>query len=354
MVASQIAPEQGAVVVGVDTHKHVHHAAVLAVTGQLLADAAFPTSTAGYQALIVWAAGFGTVIRVGVELTGSYGAGLTRHLTAAGLAVVEVNTTDKATRARRGKDDRIDAIAAAQKVLASMATATPKDTTGPVESIRMLLLTRNSAIRDRTAAINQLRNLVITAPAALRARLETPRRAALLNAVEAHPVNRARLADPAEATVFALQQLVRRIRDLDTEIRDLDKAMTELVTDTAPTLLSQPQIGVQTAAQLLVTAAANIDRFGSEAQFAHLTGTAPIPVSSGKTTRMRLHRGGDRQANRAIHLIAIGRLKNHPPTKAYVAKKLAEGKSKKDAIRSLKRYIARGCYQALKTDLNPT
>jgi transposase len=354
MLAIDSLLEQGAVVVGVDTHKHVHHAAVLTITGQLVADAAFPADAAGYQALADWAAGFGAISRVGVELTGSYGAGLTRHLTAAGLRVVEVNTTDKATRARRGKDDRIDAIAAAQKVLAGMATATPKDTSGAVESIRMLLLTRNSAIRDRTAAINQLRNLIITAPAGLRARLEIRGRASLLTAVEAQPLNRARLADPAEATVFALQRLVRRIRDLEAEIRELDKAMRELVAATAPTLLSQRQVGVQTAAQLLVTAAANIDRIGSEAQFAHLTGTAPIPVSSGKTTRMRLHRGGDRQANRAIHLVAVGRLKNHPPTQAYVAKKLAEGKSKKDAIRSLKRYIARGCFHALKTDLNRT
>lgn len=352
MVISTITQQQtGPVVVGVDTHKDVHHVAVLTSTGQLVGDAAFPTTSTGYQAVLDWIGRFGPVGQIGIELTGSYGAGLTRHLQAAGLTVLEVNTSDKATRARRGKDDRTDAIAAAQKVLAGMATAIPKDTTGPVESIRILLLTRNSAVNDRTRAGNQIRDLLVTAPTALREQLTSIRgRKALLTAIETLPITRTALTDPAAATVFALRRLAGRIRDLDTEIADLDAALTGLVTPLAPTLLAGFQVGILTAAQLLITAAANSDRISSEAKFAHLTGTAPIPVSSGKTNRMRLHRGGDRQANRAIHLIAVGRLKHHAPTQAYIAKKLAEGKSKKDAIRSLKRYIARGVYHDLKTD----
>lgn len=339
------------VVAGVDTHKDIHHVAVLTLTGQLDADAAFPATAAGYQSLLDWLSIRGSVQQVGVELTGSYGAGLTRHLQAAGITVVEVNTADKATRARRGKDDRTDAIAAAQKVLAGMATATPKDTTGPVESIRILLLTRNSAVTDRTRASNQIRDLLVTAPAVLREQLTGIRgRKALLTAIEALPTIRGGLTDPGAATVFALRRLTARIRDLDAEITELHTALTTLVSPLAPTLLAGFQVGILTAAQLLITAAGNSDRIGSEAKFAHLTGTAPIPVSSGKTNRMRLHRGGDRQANRAIHLIAVGRLKNHAPTQAYIAKKLAEGKSKKDAIRSLKRYIARSTYHDLKTD----
>lgn len=364
---------------GVDTHKDVHHAAVLTGVGVLVADRAFPADEAGYQAMLEWMVGFGPLVRVGVELTGSYGAGLTRHLQAAGVEVVEVNTADKATRARRGKDDRSDAVAAAQKVLAGMATSVPKDTTGPVESIRILLLTRNSAVTDRVRAQNQIRDLLVTAPAGLRAELGAVRgRVALLRAIETHPAGATgtqtvkgakrsggakqtkaavgaraltALADPGTATVFALRRLAARVRELDAEVAELDAALKTLVTPLAPTLLAMPQIGTLTAAQLLITAAANIDRIGSEAKFAHLTGTAPVPVSSGKTHRMRLHRGGDRQANRAIHLIAVGRIKNHAPTQAYIAKKLAEGKSKKDALRSLKRYIARGIYGALKTDL---
>lgn len=355
MVSSTIpirqSPSIVPVVAGVDTHKDVHHVAVLTSTGQLVADAAFPTSAAGYQALLDWVSGHGRLEQVGVELTGSYGAALTRHLQAAGITVVEVNTADKATRARRGKDDRTDAIAAAQKVLAGMATAIPKDTTGPVESIRILLLTRNSAVTDRTRASNQIRDLLVTAPAALREQLTAIRgRKAFLTAIEALPTTGQALTDPTAATVFALRRLTHRIRDLDTEIAELDTALTSLVTPLAPTLLAGFQVGILTAAQLLITSAGNSDRISSEAKFAHLTGTAPVPVSSGKTNRMRLHRGGDRQANRAIHLIAVGRLKNHAPTQAYIAKKLAEGKSKKDAIRSLKRYIARGVYNDLKTD----
>jgi transposase len=347
----QQSPPTVPVVAGVDTHKDVHHVAVLTLTGQLVDDAAFPATAAGYQSLLDWVSSHGSAQQVGVELTGSYGAGLTRHLQAAGVVVAEVNTADKATRARRGKDDRTDAIAAAQKVLAGMTTAVPKDTTGPVESIRVLLLTRNSAVTDRTRASNQIRDLLVTAPAALREQLTAIRgRKALLTAIDALPATRAGLSDPGQATVFALQRLTGRIRDLDVEIRDLDAALTGLVTPLAPTLLAGFQVGILTAAQLLITAAGNSERIGSEAKFAHLTGTAPVPVSSGKTNRMRLHRGGDRQANRAIHLIAVGRLKNHGPTQAYVAKKLAEGKSKKDAIRSLKRYIARGTYHALRTD----
>lgn len=352
MLASTVSQEQAdPVVVGVDTHKDVHHVAVLTLVGALLGDAGFPATSTGYQALLDWAGRFGPIRQVGVELTGSYGAGLTRHLRAAGIAVVEVNTADKATRARRGKDDRTDAIAAAQKVLAGMATAIPKDTTGPVESIRILLLTRNSAVTDRTRAGNQIRDLLVTAPTALREQLTRIRgRKALLTAIETLPSPRGALTDPGAATAFALRRLASRIRDLDAEIADLDAALTGLVTPLAPTLLAGHQIGILTAAQLLITAAGNSDRISSEAKFAHLTGTAPVPVSSGKTNRMRLHRGGDRQANRAIHLIAVGRLKNHAPTQAFIAKKLAEGKSKKDAIRSLKRYIARGIYHDLKTD----
>lgn len=340
------------VIGGVDTHKSTHHAAALDLNGAVLGDAEFPTTTAGYQALLDWLAGFGVIDRVGIELTSAYGAGLTRHLTAAGITVLEVNTTDRATRARLGKDDRSDAIAAARKVLSGMASAVPKDTTGVVESIRMLSQIRDSAVTGRTVAWTQLRNLMVTSPAQVRERFEHLTPARLLKAILAEPTQQVTVGlDPAVGALRVMQVLAARIQAQDTEIRDLGRDLTLLVTATAPTLLEQPQIGVHTAAQLLMTAADNIDRVTTEAKFARLTGSAPVPASSGKTTRMRLHRGGDRQANRALHLIAVGRMKNHQPTRDYVAKKLAEGKTKRDAIRCLKRFIARETYGILKHDL---
>lgn len=342
------------IVVGVDTHKDTHHAAVLDLNGGVLADAEFPTTAAGYQDLLDWANGFGLIDRVGVELTSSYGAGLTRHLAAAGVQVREVNTTDKATRARRGKDDRIDAIAAAQKVLAGMAIATPKDTTGAIESIRMLTIVRDSAVRARTQALNQIKDLRVTAPATLREHLAGLTLARIARLATRFRPDRSQLADPLHAAKYALKTLGDRVADLDTEIAAADKALDTLVAGVAPTLLSRPGIGTHTAARFLISAAENIDRLPSDAAFARLCGAAPVPVSSGKTTRMRLHRGGDRQANKALHMIIIGRMKHDPETRAYITRRQTEGLSKLDAIRALKRFLARRIYNDLKTDLNPT
>jgi transposase len=352
MVTTQAAPPQASIIVaGIDTHKDTHHAAVLDLTGGLLGDAEFPTTQAGYQALLDWAGSHGVIDRIGVELTGSYGAGLTRHLSAAGIEVLEVNTTDKATRARRGKDDRIDAIAAAQKVLAGMATATPKDTTGVVESIRMLTMVRDLAVRNRTQALNQIKDLRVTAPAALRERIASLGLKALAKEAARFRPDLARLAEPEQAAKLALKRLGERVVALTAEINAAEKELTILVTATAPTLLSRPQIGVHSAAQFLISAAANIDRIPNDAAFARLCGAAPVPVSSGKTTRMRLHRGGDRQANKALHMIIVGRMRNDPDTIDYVERRLAEGLSKNDIKRALKRFLARQVFNDLKTDL---
>lgn len=355
MVTNQAAPAQRQiVVVGVDTHKDTHHAAVLGMNGALLGDAEFAATRAGYQALLDWAGSHGIIDRAGIELTGSYGAGLTRHLTSAGIQVLEVNTTDKATRARRGKDDRIDAIAAAQKVLAGMATATPKDTTGIVESIRMLTMVRDVAVRNRTQALNQIKDLRVTATAALRERVAGLSLKALAKEATRFRPDMTRLAEPEQAAKLALKRLGERVMALTAEIKAADKDLKALVTQTAPTLLSRPQIGIQSAAQFLVSAAANIDRFPNEAAFARLCGAAPVPVSSGKTHRMRLHRGGDRQANRALHMIIVGRLQRHPETIAYFERRLAAGLSKNDITRALKRFVARQVFNDLKTDLSTT
>jgi transposase len=337
------------VIAGVDTHADTHHAAVIDIHGRQLADQAFPTTTTGYQELLAWVAGHGVIDAIGIELTSSYGAALTRYLTAAGVTVQEVNTTDKATRARRGKTDQADAYAAAEKTLAGMATAIPKDTTGNSEAIRVLTLARDSAVTSRTKTWNQLRAILITAPAELRDQLRHLTPAKLRNTITA-------LTIPADAdavsraTITALHRLTARITTLDAEIRAADTDLTTLVTATAPTLASRPGIGTHTAARLLICVADNGSRNHSEAALAALTGTCPIPASSGKTNRMRLNRGGDRKANSALHMIAVGRLRYDPTTRAYRDKTLARGHSNRDAIRSLKRAIARETYNALKTD----
>lgn len=340
------------VVVGVDTHKDTHHGAVLDLNGQVLGDQEFPVTTAGYRQLLDWAAGFGVVDKFGIELTGSYGAGLTRFLTGAGVTVLEVNSTDRATRARLGKDDRIDAISAAQKVLSGMATALPKDTTAVTEAIRVLKLARDSAVKSRTIAVNQLKDLRVTAPAELRESLDGLTLPQLANKAAAFRPDQPRIAEPVQAVKTAMKRLAERVLALDVEIKDGEKDIVVLVEATAPTLLARPGIGPHTAAQFLITIGPNINRIRSDAAFARICGAAPVPVSSGKTNRMRLHKGGDRQANSALHLIIIGRFKNHAPTQAYRDKKLAQGHSKRDVIRALKRYVAREIFKILKTDLN--
>lgn len=344
--------EQATIVVaGVDTHKDTHHVAVLSLAGRVLADKEFTADAPGYRAAETFITKHGLIEAVGIELTGSYGAGLTRHFLAAGIDVLEVNTVDKTTRARRGKDDRTDAIAAAKKVLSGDATAIPKDTTGIIEAIRMLMIVRDSAVKARTKAFNQLNALIVTAPEHLRTQFRGLTSRAAANRAQNLRPDPTQLADPIHAAKTAMRRLGTRITDLDDEIKTSDTEISVLTNQIAPTLMAAPQIGPNATAQLLATAAANIDRIGTEGQFARLCGVAPIPVSSGKTDRMRLHRGGDRQANRVLHMIVIGRLKNDPRTRAYMTRRHSDGRSKKEIIRCLKRYVAREVFQALKTDL---
>lgn len=345
---------QPVIVIGVDTHQRTHHAVILDTAGGTLAGREFPVTTAGYQGMLDWAAEHGLIDRFGVESTGSYGAGLTRHLLLAGVEVIEVNRPDKSVRSRDGKSDPIDAEAAARAVLSGRATARPKVTTGVIESIRMLLVARDSAVKARTTAISQLRDIVTTAPEEIHdVLIEVTGKTRVRKAAALRP-DMTRVTDPVQAAKLAVRTLARRIQALTSEADDAEKILARLVADTVPTLIARPQIGTLTAAQLAVTAGENLDRFRSEAAFAKLTGAAPLPASSGKTRRMRLNRGGDRQANRALYLIAIGRLQNHPATQAYAARRAAEGLSRRDIIRCLKRIIARETYNTLRQDLLST
>jgi transposase len=282
-----------------------------------------------YRELEAWLATLGTVDRVGMECTGSFAAGLTRYFRERHVDVFEVTTTHRATRARRGKDDAIDAEMAARKVLSGEARARAKDTTGDIESIRLLKLSRESAIKARTVALLQIRDVLITAPAELREWIESA-------GGTRHRVNRAgalrpdveRLGEPLQAAKFTLRQLSRRVKFLDEEITNLDLQLAELVKRCAPNLLQCRGIGTQHAAQLLITAGQNLERLHSDGAFARLCGVAPVPVSSGKTNRMRLHRGGDRQANRTLHLIAVSRLRIDPRTQIYMERRRKDGLSK--------------------------
>lgn len=353
---------------GVDTHGTTHVAAAVDQLGRLLGTRSFAATAAGYRVLHRWLVGFGPLLAVGVEGTGSYGAGLARSLSSAEVVVVEVDRSDRSARRRVGKDDELDAISAARAVAAGTASGIPKTRTGAVEAIRALRVARAGAIKARTAALNQLKDLRLCAPEPLRAQLTGLSLPALAVAAlrwrlpapgaptRAGARPRARtvetLADPSTATRIAMRAIGRRVAELDTEIAALDTDLHALVTTTAPTLTALFGVGVDTAGQLLVTAGDNPDRLRSEASLARLLGIAPIPASSGTTSQHRLHRGGDRAGNCAVYRIVIVRLRHDQRTRDFAAARTAQGKPKPTIIRSLKRYVVREIYRALMTDLN--
>lgn len=334
---------------GIDTHKATHHVAVVDADGTVLDDREFPATAAGDRAVTGWL-GRWEITRIGVEQSGTYGAGLSRALRTAGHAVIDVNLPDLTVRARAGKSDPIDAVMAADAVRTGRARAIAKDRDGVIESVRLLQAARHSAVKARSAALTQLGDLTVIAPDPVRGRLGLTSRDHARAAVSFR-ADRARLDDPAQAAKLALRSVATRVATLDAEIAELDRALTGLVTRTAPRLLALPQVGVHAAAQLLVTFGQAPHRISSDAKFARLIGVAPIPASSGKTNRMRLHTGGDRQANKTVHMIAIGRLRNHQPAIDYLNRRVSEGLSKKDAIRAMKRLITRELHGALKADL---
>ncbi|MBE1604208.1 IS110 family transposase [Actinopolymorpha pittospori] len=333
------------VVVGVDTHKNTHTAAVVTLLGALLATATFPATTAGYRELVAWTRGFGTLRRAGIEGTGSYGAALARYLRCKGVEVIEVNQPDKATRRRRGKTDVIDAESAARALLSGRATAAAKTGDGPVEMLRMFKLAKASALKARTQTINQLKAVLVAADPALREAMSGLSNTALVRhcaALEASTPD-----DVVSAAAYTLRILARRILALTTEISDLEQRITEAVKTRAPRLLDRPGIGPDNAATLLITVGDNPERLRSEGSFASLCGVSPVEASSGQTTRHRLNRGGDRNANAALYRIALSRLRWDPATRDYMQRRISEGKTRREVLRCLKRYIAREVHQII-------
>ena len=337
------------VTIGVDTHGDVHVAHAKDQLGRRLETVSIPTTPTGYQDLLAWARGLGQVQAWGVEGTGSYGAGLARYLGKAGQVVLEVNRPDRAARRRRGKSDPVDAEAAARAVQAGEVTIVPKAADGQVEMLRSLRVARTTAMRARTQAVNALRSLLVTAPAELREQLRGLSAVRLVRC--AATLDPGRLTSPTAAAMLALRTLARRYQALDAEITALDSELDQLTATAAPGLLALFGVGPDVASALLIAAGDNPRRLRSEAAFSMLCGSSPIKASSGKTTRHRLNRGGDRQANAALYRIVIVRLRWHQPTKDYVARRTAEGKSKKEIIRCLKRYVAREVFAVLR-DMN--
>ena len=333
---------------GVDTHKDLHVAAVVDAQDRVIATESFSTTRAGYRAMLRWMRAHGDIARVGIECTGSYGAGLMRHLDAAGIEVLEVTAGDKADRRKRGKDDTIDAEQAAHAAYARCRTVTPRAHDGMVESLRALKIARTTAVKARRVALQMIHALIVSAPEELRDQLRNMTRMQLIRTLATWRPDTTGYRDPVTATRISLKSLARRYLELHDEIADLEVPMHALVDELAPDLLARPGVGYESAAQLIITAGDNPERLACEGSFAMLCGTAPLPASSGKTTRHRLNRGGDRAANSALHMIAVSRWRIDPTTKEYVARKKAEGHSNPEILRLLKRYIAREVYYLLR------
>ncbi len=330
---------------GVDTHKDVHVAAVVDETGRILSTDSFPTTSKGYQQLLTWMGTIGAVQQIGVEGTGSYGAGLTRYLTAKGVPVVEVNRPNRQARRRRGKTDLVDAKAAARAALNGEATAKPKVRDGLTESIRVIRVAFRSARNTRTRVSNQIRDLTLTSPDHLRAVLKplsSPQRAA--HCARFRPGD---ITDSTQATKTALRALARRYQTLTVEINQLRDNLDQLTAQANPALRAAHGVGTDVASILLIAAGEQPGRLSTDASFAALCGASPVEASSGKTIRHRLNQGGNRQANHALWRIATVRLISDPETKAYAARRTTQGKTRREIIRCLKRSIAREIHQLL-------
>jgi transposase len=330
------------VAIGVDTHKEIHVAVALDALGAQLDSQEIPTTPAGYRRLLSWAQELG-VPAFAIEGTGGYGAGLVRFLERAGVSVYECERPRRHER-RRGKSDLIDGALAARKLLAGEGLSLPRGG-GRREDLRLLLLERRSAMQARTAALNQLSALLVTAPDRVRERL-----GALSGERVAHAA--ARLRSHPDVRNGVLQRLGRRVERLSREVAETERALAELLAEVAPDLLAECGVGPVCGAQLLVSSG-DPGRMTSEASFAALAGTSPVDASSGKQRHHRLNRGGDRQLNWALHVVALQRIRHHPQTSAYYDRLLAAGKTTREARRCVKRALARHFYHRLRETPRP-
>ncbi|MGH3115475.1 MAG: IS110 family transposase, partial [Gaiellaceae bacterium] len=325
------------VAIGVDTHRDVHVAVAVDRVGVQLDSREIETTEAGYRSLLSWALGLGAPV-FAVEGAGSYGAGLVRFLERAGVVVWECERPRRQER-RRGKSDLIDAALAARRAVAGEGLSIPRGG-GRREDLRLLLLERRSAVRARTAALNQLSSLLVTAPEQVRDRLRTLSGERLAAAA-------ARLRPDPDVITAVLRRLGRRVARLSEEIAEIERGLAALLAELAPDLLEECGVGPVCGAQLLVSSG-DPRRMASEASFAALAGTSPVEASSGQQQRHRLNRGGDRQLNWALHVVALARIHHHEETAAYYERLLAAGKTAREARRCVKRALARYFYRRLR------
>jgi transposase len=338
-------------VVGVDPHRDSHALAVVDVrTGAVVLEANVAASSDGYQQAFLLGEEHAPGRRVfAVEGTGSFGAGLTRFLTGRGERALEVGRLRRERRSG-GKTDALDAVRAARSVLADKRAATPR-AGGERQALQALVAAREGAVNAKRAGLCQLRDLLITAPEPLRAELRLLTRARLLQRLAAtRPEGRHDVE--LRGSLLALRSIARRLLQLTAEERELAREIETLTRRLAPQLLDQPGVGPHAAAQLVLSWSHH-GRITSEAAFARLAGAAPIPASSGQTIRYRLDRSGDRKLNRALHMILVTRKRSHPATIAYVERRLQEGKTRREANRCLKRYLARSLYRLLEHEAPP-
>ena len=341
-------------VLGADLHKSSHTiAAVDGSTAELLGGKTIQVGSQGFGAVLEWARGLGAERVWALEDCRHVSGSFERFLIGRGERVVRVAPRLMAEARRavrsRGKSDEIDAIAVARAALRERPENLPAAQLAGTElDLRLLVDHRERLVRQRTALGNDLRwNLHDLWP-----ELAIPSRALLTRKWLGKLARRLARAEQTARVRIARDEL-RRIADLGREIDRLEHEIGELVGQTAPQLLAEPGCGPLTAAKL-VGEIAGADRFASDAKLARAAGLAPIPVSSGRTNRHRLDRGGNRQINAAIHRIALTRSRMHPETIAFIERKTAEGKTRREAIRALKRHLARRIWQLLRTPAAPT
>ncbi len=332
-------------VIGVDTHRDTNTAAVLTAAGAVLAHHQCSTDAMGYRRVVAFADEYASGRRVwAIEGSGSFGSGLTTHLLERGEWVVEIDRPARPARRNGAKSDDLDAVRAAREALTRDHLAAPR-ARGDREAMRVMLAARQGAVVARTKAIGQLKALIVNAPEALREQLRRGTtdqqldKCSRLRTLPTHSVEH-------RATVRAIRAVARRALFLEAEAAEHESELEQLVVTACPELLAKPGVGAITAAQFLVSWS-HTGRIRNEAAFAALGGVAPIPASSGQTVRHRLNRSGDRQLNRALHTVALSRLQHHPETKAYATRRTAEGKTRRDIKRCLKRAIAREIYRLL-------
>ena len=336
------------VVIGVDTHVHTHSAAAVDVgTGGVLGEITLDATADGYAQMMRFADQFSALRAWAIEGTGSHGAGLTRHLQRREEVVVELDRPDRARRRNGAKSDPLDAIRAAREALARPQLATPR-AAGDRQALSVLLTTRQSAVHAATKAQQQLFSLVIAAPEEIRQRFRGQRLPAMIATAARLRCHRSWDIEHT-ATATTLRCLARRIRALNEEAAEHEKAIKTIVRSWRPELLDQVGVGPIVAAVVLC-AWSHPGRIHSEAAFAMLAGVAPIPATSGQVTnRHRLNRHGDRQLNRAIHTIVLSRIRHDQTTRTYVDRRTSEGKTSREVKRCLKRYVARDLYRLLQT-----